>query len=117
MDETETNIRAHQIETLEFLSSPAQQKKFASEVFYKSYASEFGCWWFEMFYPDEPHYSVMFNPLELRAIKEFAEVFAGQPSMLFDDWPIDELLEMKEWKIVVSAAKKALLDMDMSLPA
>lgn len=112
MDESGVNIRNHQLDTLYFLSSEAEQREFASKVFYPEYQSEFACWWFDMFYPDKPDSLEMYSMSELEILKRFSTVFDECLDALgFEDMTIEQLQATTAWKAIVSAATVACADL------
>ena len=112
MDETDVNIRRHQFETLDFLSSESEQREFASKVFYPAYQYEFGAWWFDMFYPDESFSLEIYSLSELEILKRFSTIFDECFDVLgSDEMTIEQLQSTAAWKTIVSAATIACADL------
>ena len=108
MTETEANIRRSILDTLRFLSSEAEQRTFASKVFYRSYQGEFACWWFDTFYPEDPSAHAMFSSHEFAVLKAFSLAFDQQLSAIgLGDIDIEQLLARPEWKLVIASAHDA----------
>lgn len=109
MIEAETSIRESLLNTLSFLASEAQQREFASKVFYASYQDEFACWWFDTFYPDEANMSRIFNEAQLAILRSFSTSFGRVLVKLGDsERTIEQLLQEPEWRSVVATASAAL---------
>ena len=108
MTEVEANIRESLLNTLSFLASEAKQREFAARVFYASYQSEFACWWFDTFYPEEPSALNMFSSPQLAILKSFSETFDRNLVALgYGDHTLEDLLQKPEWRAVVSGAQAA----------
>jgi hypothetical protein len=108
MTETEANIRASLLDTLSFLASETKQREFAAKVFYASYQSEFACWWFDTFYPDESSSLHMFSETQLAILRAFSEAFDRNLTQLgLGELPIEHLLQKHEWQAVVASARAA----------
>jgi phage pi2 protein 07 len=110
MDSTAIKFRDSCLEILKFLSSPAEQKEFASKVEYIDYKSEFACWWFDDLVMESlPKgtglISQSFNESEKFILWEFTQLF----DQIIDsqDLQIDELLKNPQWRIVIDAAQVA----------
>lgn len=117
MTESEANIRESLLNTLSILSSTAKQRKFAMKVSYRSYASEFACWWFDTFYPDEPNASAMFGATELRTLRAFSEEFDRNLSVLSDEGlSIEKLQATAEWRAIVESARTAFRELELPAP-
>lgn len=109
MNEAEKSIRDGLVGTLEFLSSPPQQREFAANVHYDSYDDEFACWWLDEFYPDEPIAKQMFTSKQLQILVKFTQLFESNLAVLgVEKRSIEELHGTPEWQMIVHAAEEAL---------
>ena len=110
MDSTAIEFRNSALGILKFLSSPSEQKAFASKVEYIDYQSEFVCWWFDDLVMESlPKgtglISQSFNESERLILWEFTKLF--DQNIDSQDQPIDDLLQSPQWQLIVEAAKVA----------
>lgn len=110
MDSTAIKFRDSCLGILKFLSSPTEQKKFASKVEYIDYKSEFVCWWFddlamESLPKGTDLISQSFNEREKLILLEFTEFF--EQNIDSQEQTIDDLLQNPQWQKIVEAAKVA----------
>ncbi|ACK46420.1 hypothetical protein Sbal223_1915 [Shewanella baltica OS223] len=111
MESTALEFRESCLEILNFLSSPSEQKIFASKVDYIDYKSEFVCWWFDDLVmeslPQGPGLiSESFTPDEKLILWEFTKLF--EQNIDSENQSIDELLKDSQWKMIMVAAQETL---------
>lgn len=111
MDSTASEFRNSCLDILNFISSPAKQREFASKVDCIDYKSEFVCWWFDDLVMDSlPQgaglISESFTVDEKLILWEFTKIF--EQNIDSENQSIDDLLKDTKWKVVMVAAQEAL---------
>ena len=118
MDETDANLRASTLDTLQFLASPTEQRRFAAKVFYENYAGEFACWFFDSFLPENPFTHARYTAQELSTLNDFSQRFDQLLQSLADrPLTINALLNDPQWREVVSAAQAACKPLGLAYEA